>query len=255
MSALANRSCPFLGARTLAPWLITLAPLVGCLASQVQTSKFSGMPELTGPESAGPDSVPAAAKASLPPKKAAMACVATAEELQAKGHANEAVLLFERARQLDPKQARVCRDLAVLYDQQGQDARALAEYQKALELTPRDADLLNDWGYFHFRRGDWTEAEKQFRAALAESPTHERATINLGLTLGEQGRYQDSYEVFAKAIGPAAAHSNVGVLLASRGRDAEARVAFQKALELQANLPQARAFLTHLNRSSNVAAR
>jgi len=39
--------------------------------------------------------------------------------LAARGHRREAILLFERARGLDPRLTEVCRPLAVLYDRQG----------------------------------------------------------------------------------------------------------------------------------------
>jgi Flp pilus assembly protein TadD len=187
--------------------------------------------------------------AGLPPKEAAEACIATAKELAANGHGKEAILLFERARQLNRGERQVSRYLAVLYDQQGNDVRALAEYEKALKLSPGDADLLNDLGYYYYRRRDWTKAEEQFRKAIAQAPDHERAWVNLGLALGEQRRIQDAFDAFAKVLGPAAAHSNVGVILASHDRPAEARVAFQKALDLQPDLPQARAFLAHFDQS------
>jgi Tfp pilus assembly protein PilF len=184
----------------------------------------------------------------LPPKEAAEACVATAQELQSKGYASEAIILYERARQLNPRQREVSRYLAVLYDQQGNDTRAQAEYNKALKIAPKDADLLNDFGYFHFKRRSWRQAETQFRAAIAQSPDHERAWINLGLTLGELERYQESFEAFAKILGEAEAHSNLGVILARHRKNQEALAAFHRALEIRPDLPQATAFLAYLER-------
>ncbi len=177
----------------------------------------------------------------------------TAKELQAHGDAREAILLFERARRLDPHQRQVSRFLASLYDQQGNDTRALAEYHKALELTPRDPDLLNDFGYHCYRRHDWKQAEEYFHKALAQAPDHERAWVNLGLALGEQGRYSESFEAFSKVLGPAAAHSNMGVILASHQRPAEADAEFKQALHLNPDLPQPRAFLAHLEKPANSA--
>ncbi len=171
---------------------------------------------------------PAKVDQELPPKEAAKACIATAKDLLDKGFDREATLLFERARQLDPKQTEVSRFLAVLYDRQNDPLRANAEYERALKLTPKDADLLNDVGYFNYHRGKLTDAEKWFRDALAQNPKLERAKINLGVTLGRQGRFKEAYEVFADAVGPAAAHSNVGVLLAGQKRYPEAIDAFQR---------------------------
>ena len=96
-----------------------------------------------------------AAKAELPPKEAAKACLATADEMVRSGYTREAAALYERARQVDPSQQQVCRYLAVLYDEIGADSQALAEYNHAVRLTPKDSDLLNDFGYFTINDMTW----------------------------------------------------------------------------------------------------
>ena len=60
--------------------------------------------------------------------------------------------------------------------------------------------------------------------------------------LGEQGRYEESFDAFSKVVGPAAAHSNLGVILASHQHQAEADAEFKQALRLKPDLPQPRAF-------------
>ncbi len=188
--------------------------------------------------------------AELPPAEAAKACIGTAKELFDRGYDHEATLLFERARQLDPKHAEVSRYLGILYDRQNDPVRANSEYERALKVAPKDADLLNDIGYFHYRRGKFSDAEKWFRDALTQNPKLDRAKVNLGMTLGQQGRFKEAYDVFASAVGPAAAHSNMGVLLAKQKRYPEAVTAFQTALSLEPGLPQAEACLASLNRRS-----
>jgi Tfp pilus assembly protein PilF len=237
---------------TAASLTVRLALLVvacgfgGCASAP----SFSTM--VAAPQSAA-DQTPAVKPEStdtLPPKQAAEACFATAQKLQAHGDAKEAIVLYERARQLNPQERRVSRFLALLYDQQGDDRLALKEYHKALELAPRDADLLSDFGYYYYRRHDWKQAEVEFRKAIAESPENERAWVNLGLALGEQERFAESYDAFAKVLGPAAAHSNVGVILAAHQRSTEAEAQFKQALAIQGDLPQARAFLAHFEQPS-----
>jgi Tfp pilus assembly protein PilF len=229
--------------------LLALAGASGCMSAPLLSS-------LNMTKSTGSEPAPVARSESadnLPPKQAAEACLATAKELQAHGHAQEAIILYERARQLNPQQQQVSRFLAVLYDQQGNDARALTEYRKALELAPHDADLLNDLGYYFYRRRDWRQAEEQYRKAIGQSPEHERAWVNLGLALGEQEHFQESFEAFSKVLGPAAAHSNVGVILAAHQRKAEAETAFKQALAIQNDLPQPRAFLAHFEQPVNAS--
>ena len=103
----------------------------------------------------------------LPPKEAAKACLRTADEMVRGGYRKEAIALYERARELDPKQQQVCRYLAVLYDISGMDSQALAEYNHAVRLNPKDAALFNDFGYFYYHRHDMHQAEQWFRAAIA----------------------------------------------------------------------------------------
>ena len=189
----------------------------------------------------------------LPPKEAAKACLVTADEMVRNGYRKEAIALYERARDLDPTQQQVCRYLAVLYDEVGTDSQALTEYNHAVRLTPKDPDLLNDFGYFYYHRHDMRQAEQWFRAAIVQSPRHERAWVNLGLTLGEQGRYQDSFEAFSKVLSTAAAHSNVGMILARHGQIDDAAWAFKQALMLDPGLQQPRAVLASLDTPRPVA--
>lgn len=182
----------------------------------------------------------------LPPRQAAAACIATARQLEQRGHRREAILLYERARQLDPSQQQVCRSLAVLYDLEGAHAEAWREYQRALQRWPRDADLWNDIGYYHDLRHNPTEAERCYRQALRLAPAHSRAAVSLATLLARQGRWAEAYDLFARAVGPAAAHANVGLIMAREGHASQAVMALQRALALDPTLSQAAAMLEHL---------
>jgi tetratricopeptide (TPR) repeat protein len=61
-----------------------------------------------------------------------------------------------------------------------------------------------------------------------------------------QGRLNESFPVFAHVVGPAAAYSNIGVLLTRQGRAAEAREHFQRALALDNSIHPAAEFLVCL---------
>jgi Tfp pilus assembly protein PilF len=174
------------------------------------------------------------------------ACIKTAEQLASDGHVREAALLYEKACRLDPHAVDYSRRLAPLYDMSGDLPKAAAEFNAALVATPADPDLLNDAGCFHDRQGNPTEAERLLRQAIAVNPEHARAKINLGIALAHQGRLQEAFDAFVPVVGPAAAHSNIGMLLAKHGRNGEALRAFEQALALDPDLPQARAAVEHL---------
>lgn len=68
------------------------------------------------------------------------------------------------------------------------------------------------------------------------------------MTLAQQSKFQDAYEIFSGALGEAAAHSNMGVLLVKQGHRAAAIDSFHKALAVDPNLPQAKACLACLEK-------
>src|SRR5262249_57924483 len=108
---------------------------------------------------------------------------------------------------------------------------------------PRDANLLNDLGYSYYNHGDWQEAERWLRKSLAVDSHHQRAWINLGMTLGQQERYDESVEAFGHAVRPAEAHCNLAFILTTQGRRQEARQEYEKALALEPGQRLARAAL------------
>ena len=190
----------------------------------------------------------------LPADRTAELCQAAAEELEKQGLNSDAVVQYEKARRLDPKRGPVvARRLAVLYDRLGDDAHALADYKEALTAAPHDADLLNDFGYYHYQRGELDDAEKCFRQALEVNHSHLRATVNLGLTLGKQGKADASLEAFRQVLPASEAYCNVGVLLAQQGKAADARHSLEEALHLEPGMKQARLVLDHLDDIASAA--
>ncbi|MDB5391032.1 MAG: repeat-containing protein [Planctomycetaceae bacterium] len=190
--------------------------------------------------------------AELSPAVASNACVATAKALAKNGYETDAIAEYEHARELNPEVTGISRYLAVLYGRQHNRQKALTEFQLALKEHPKDADLLNDFGYFHLEQEEWSLAETQLNKALTLAPKHERARINLGLALAYQGRVEESLAAFKPAIGEAAAHSNLAMILAQQGKADAARREFQRAAELDATLQQPQVALAILDRETEV---
>jgi Flp pilus assembly protein TadD len=205
-----------------------LAP--GCAATG---SKGNAAPAiLVGPEARG-----AAPAPELPPKAAAVACLASARELDANGKIDEAIALYERARGLDPAHAAPAgRRLGVLYEVKGEHAKADAEYQRALAAAPKDIDLLNDIGYGYYCRGKLDRAEEYLARATELDPANKRAWSNRALVAGMQGRSDDCLAYFGRVVPEAEARCNLAFLLASRQKTAEAVAEYRQALALSPDL-------------------
>lgn len=183
----------------------------------------------------------------MSPAETAKICLTTARKMDEGGREAEAIGLYERAREHDPK-LDVSARLAVLYDRAHDVSRAEAEYRRAVEAQPKNADLWNDYGYFQLQRDKLDEAEKCFQRALELKPKHARARNNLALTYGYQGRCEECLALFEKTLGKGAAQSNLGMILLQQRKEAEAAEAFRAALREQADLPQAHTMLAHLER-------
>jgi tetratricopeptide (TPR) repeat protein len=222
---------------------LLLLPGAGCL------TPLHGPGGLAAPDGSR-DS--AGGKPELAPAASAKVNLKVAEAMEKNGHPADAAFHYEKARQGDPS-LHVAARLARLYDRLGNESRALAEYQRALKEDSRDADVYASLGYFYYARGQWAEAEENLHHALSINPKHQRAWVNLGLTLGEQGQYDKSLDAFRKAVSEAEAHSNLAFVLTTQGKREEAKEEYRRALELDPNLAIARRALGKLEHPAAAA--
>lgn len=222
----------------------------------VQPTATGGTPSglLIGPEHAAK-----APATELPPKQAAVACLAAADEVAQKGKGPEAIkqaiALYEKARALDPATATsagVGRRLAVLYDMVGDFSKAQAEYDPLLKEYPNDPKLLNDIGYSYYCRGDLPTAEKFLRKAVQLDPALKPAWLNLGLVAGAAGQLDDAFAAFQKGGTEGESHANMGFVLAASGKMAEAKAEYRKALTVEPGLSSARTALERLENPPKV---
>ncbi len=207
---------------------VCLLPHLGCLSPFAAPAADNG--DLNGTGTAPHK------KVELPARVAAQANLTVARDLEKGGHYPEAIAHYEQARQDDPNLKQVSQRLAILYDRVGEHQLALAEYQKQLKDHPRDAEILNNFGYHYYGRGLWSDAETQFRQALEIDPHHQRAWINLGLTLAQQERYADCLEAFGHVISAGQAKSNLAFVLTTQGKREDAKQAYREALALEPDL-------------------
>lgn len=232
-----------------------LAATVGCrtvpLPSLPQASKHSEPISQLAPPADGKSE---STDKDLPPAEAARLCIAAAEECHKHGDELYALLEYEKARKFDPS-CKVSRQVAVIYDRLGDFVKAQEEYRIALQQSPHDADLLNDMGYGYYARGRFAEAEKYLRQALSSKPKHARATMNLGLCLGAQEKYQETLELFEKVVTPAQAQCNLAFILTTHHHWPEARRAYEQALQLDPDIPLARAALAKLDKAEHQPAK
>lgn len=188
---------------------------LGCRALPPTTAAPDRTPTTVVDRQEADASAPAPAHA---PSDSYQQCLATAREMEAHGKHAAAIEQYERARKLAPGESGIAPRLAVLYDRAGRPELAAKEYSLAVKEDPTNADLWNDVAYFQLQRAEFVDAEISARRALTLDPDHKRAWVTRGLIEAELERYDDAYRSFTRAVSPAAAHNNLGIILSRQGK-------------------------------------
>ncbi|MCA1591691.1 MAG: tetratricopeptide repeat protein [Acidobacteria bacterium] len=149
------------------------------------------------------------------------------------GQLNEAIAELSRAASLDPKLSQAHSLLAVAYDRKGLHDRAKDSYERAIDLNERDAQTLNNLGYSLYVNGNYRAAIDRLKRAAKYAPNDQRILNNLALAQCRLGKYEDAYKSFSRAGGDFNGHTNVAALLERMGRDDEAVRHYEQARRLQ----------------------
>jgi Tfp pilus assembly protein PilF len=210
--------------RSLRRWMIAMvcAGLTGC-------SQLPKLPELPTPKNLA---------------KKAKQTMSVARLCESRGQPEEAKKMYQTMIQKDPRNRVAHQRLAIILTQQGKFAEADQHFAKAWELGPPTADLLSDMGYRLYLEHRLEDSERVLRQALDIQPQHPAATNNLGLVLGQQGRFQEALMTFRLVSNEAEAEANLAYVLAVCGESKSAQQHYNKALSLNEDLkPAAKALV------------
>ena len=172
-----------------------------------------------------------------------------------RGHAAEAVELFERAvglsptqpelleslsgallgrgdldgaereallaQRCDPDRARPVLLMGLIAMERGDLETALLRFSRAAAMEMPNLDATTNMAVALNRAGEWRPAEEWSRSALRIAPNHSAAWINLGLSLKAQRRLEEAKEAFRRAGPDPRARFNLGYTLMLEGSLAE----------------------------------
>ncbi|MEE2890193.1 MAG: ASPIC/UnbV domain-containing protein [Planctomycetota bacterium] len=138
--------------------------------------------------------------------------LAVAQLNQAEKGADRALQTLEKARQLQPDDARVAYTLGIVHRFIGAEEVALGEFERALRHAPRDADCHYQVAIGLIRTGRSDEALPHFEMAVQLDPTIRGAWNNLQLAWRRAGRIEDADRALAtfrdlESSGTGRAHS------------------------------------------------
>ena len=145
---------------------------------------------------------------------------------------------YQRALQLDPRNADAEIGLAKSFDSAGRTADAEASFRKAIALRPDFWEGYNQFGNFLEDHDRHDEAIAEFKRAIQLTPDNASLYLNLAsvyIDKGEPKFFPDAEQALRKsiAIDPSyPAYANLGYLDIQEKKFAEAADAVQKALQL-----------------------
>lgn len=122
-------------------------------------------------------------------------------------------------------------------------------YSIAYRMAPRMPSVNCNLAMAYLAQGREDEAITHFRRTLAIDPYYESALLGLADTLNRQGRWQEAAEVYERLISfyvDADILNNYAVALSNLGRFDQAKRFYRQALELNADLREAKENLARL---------
>jgi len=137
--------------------------------------------------------------------------------------------------------------LGVMEAKKGNFEVANSHFQAALEGDADNQELLVDAGYCLYLQNRLDEAEELYRRAFQINPDNQALCNNLGLLLGEQKRFEEALMIFKRGGSSAAAHANLGFVMAQLGEMELAERNFHAALDQDPSLRSAAVALVQID--------
>jgi tetratricopeptide (TPR) repeat protein len=149
-----------------------------------------------------------------------------------------AIVLYERATEIDPKNKIAWNGMGLVYFAMRDDEPAIAAFRKQLEVNPYDEFAYNNLGRVYWNERKYDEAVKSFNKQLETNPLDKFAHMNLGAMYAEWHKYAEAVPELEKAASLTPDNAELQVTLGDAylnlGQDDKALAAFDHAVELSA---------------------
>lgn len=155
-----------------------------------------------------------------------------------KGKLEKGVELIEKAPEFSRRKLPTAYvALGIIESRRGNLAKAEAHFKHAIEIDPTEAGHLNVLGSFYTQLGQFAKAESIYRESLKYSPNDLGARLDLGALAVQRGRVDEAMRYFEDAVrlrpGNADAHNRLAGGLMAQGKVPQAITEFETAIRLR----------------------
>ncbi|HKK65400.1 MAG TPA: tetratricopeptide repeat protein, partial [Clostridia bacterium] len=150
------------------------------------------------------------------------------------GNHEQALQIFKKALEIDPKYTAALRGLARAYDEMGDTEKAVETYKKAIELKPNYWEGHKDLAIYYLSSGEFENAIEEFAKVTQITPKNSSAYSNLGAAYLYDGQNDKAKEMFVKSMSleknPVAAN-NLAYLYFTGGKYEQAAEMYEVVLQ------------------------
>ena len=150
------------------------------------------------------------------------------------GNNEQALQIFKKALEIDPKYTAALRGLAGAYDEMGDTEKAVETYKKAIELKPNYWEGHKDLAIYYLSSGEFENAIEEFAKVTQITPKNSSAYSNLGAAYLYDGQNDKAKEMFVKSMSleknPVAAN-NLAYLYFTGGKYEQAAEMYEVVLQ------------------------
>jgi Flp pilus assembly protein TadD len=226
---------------------------LGCVTEQTKKdgSFVTGGPGQYGQPAPGTPAAASATKAKNTDtnyKPSPKLQLALAQFQEQRGFTVEARKSYEQVLAADGRATEAIVGLARLDQVAGRTADAEAGFQKAIQMDPQSGYALDALGQFYAEQKRWNEALPLLQRAQAAAPSDKTIRFHHAITLARVGKIDQAVPILIEAVGPAAAHYNIGLILHERGDLAGSEEQFLAAIVENPRLEQAQYWLNQVHR-------
>lgn len=171
---------------------------------------------------------------------------AAGQLLETQGLPARAMEQYTKALAKDPNHVPTLYRVGIIYSQVKDYPRAIATWDTYIKATNGSAIGYSNLGFCYELSGDTAKAEKAYLAGIAADPKSQPCHVNYGLMLARNGKMDEAKAELGKVLKPAEVHYDIASVLEQMGHTDEAKAEFQRALEIQPNMRDAKERLADL---------